>query len=533
MHIPDGFLDPRVCLAAGGVSAGAVTGALRRLRVDHDPGLSPRMGIMAAYVFAAQMANFPVAAGTSGHLLGAVLSAVLLGPHAATVVMTSVFIIQAFFFLDGGHTALGANVLNMGLAGTYGGYAVYAALAGPLPSRGRCLAAAALAGWLSVMLGAALTAAELALSGVVPARLVFPPMLGVHALIGLGEAAITVAALGLLWQVRPDLITGRAGAASVPGRLAWGAGAGLAAVAALAPLASGAPDGLERVAGLLGLREPDRAVLGAPFADYALPGLAAPWGPALISVLGGGLLLAALYAAGSGLRASPGVGAARLSASAGLAALLCLVLSAVLMPRGETGRLLALLAAALGWLLLSRFSLRWLAGRALLLAPFLGIALLPALFQVRGWGAALYGEALLRAAVSFAATAAFLASTPEPEALAALDRLRVPRALTGTMAFALRYLRVVTGEGARMLQARAARSGGAGTLALRVEGTGGMVGSLFIRSYERAERVSMAMAARGGTGAVPISREPLTRADRFFVLGCALLTIGVWLWPHR
>src|SRR5205085_9734926 len=113
--------------------AAAIGGALRKVRPEIEPGLGPRMGLTAAYVFAAQMVNFPVAAGTSGHLLGAVLAAVLLGPHAAAVVMAAVFIIQAFFFLDGGHTALGANVLNMGLAGTYGGYAVYRALAGPAP----------------------------------------------------------------------------------------------------------------------------------------------------------------------------------------------------------------------------------------------------------------------------------------------------------------------------------------------------------------------------------------------------------------
>src|SRR5437773_900076 len=101
MHIPDGFLDNRICLATGIVSATAVGSALRRLHPESDPGLVPRMGLTAAYLFAAQMVNFPVAAGTSGHLLGAVLAAVLLGPHAASVVMACVFLIQAFFFLDG------------------------------------------------------------------------------------------------------------------------------------------------------------------------------------------------------------------------------------------------------------------------------------------------------------------------------------------------------------------------------------------------------------------------------------------------
>src|SRR5687768_6677396 len=117
MHIPDGFLDPKVCLATGAVSALSVGGALRHVRAEVEPGLAPRMGMTAAYIFAAQMVNFPVAAGVSGHLLGALLASVLLGPHAAAVVMAAVFVIQTFFFLDGGHTALGANILNMGLAG--------------------------------------------------------------------------------------------------------------------------------------------------------------------------------------------------------------------------------------------------------------------------------------------------------------------------------------------------------------------------------------------------------------------------------
>ena len=167
MHIPDGFLSIPVAATTAGVSALSVGAALRRVRPELEPGLAPRMGVTAAYVFAAQMVNFPVAAGTSGHLLGALLAAVLVGPHAATVVMTAVFLIQAFFFLDGGHTALGANVLNMGLTGTYGGYAVYRLCAGPVPERRRCLLALAVASWVSVMLGAGLTALELSLSGTI------------------------------------------------------------------------------------------------------------------------------------------------------------------------------------------------------------------------------------------------------------------------------------------------------------------------------------------------------------------------------
>src|SRR5690349_5911677 len=117
MHIPDGFLSGPVAAGTAAITVVGVGHALARTRPDVEPTLAPRMGVTAAYVFAAQMLNFPVAAGTSGHLLGALLAAVLVGPHAGTVVMAAVFLIQAFFFLDGGHTALGANILNMGIAG--------------------------------------------------------------------------------------------------------------------------------------------------------------------------------------------------------------------------------------------------------------------------------------------------------------------------------------------------------------------------------------------------------------------------------
>ncbi|MGV3722746.1 MAG: energy-coupling factor ABC transporter permease, partial [Actinomycetota bacterium] len=227
MHIPDGFLSAPVAAGTAVASVAAVAHALSRTRLDAEPELAPRMGVTAAYVFAAQMINFPVAAGTSGHLLGALLAAVLVGPHAGTVVMTAVFLIQTFFFLDGGHTALGANVLNMGLAGTYGGFLVYRLLAGPAPDQRRCLRAAAAAAWVSVLLGAALTSWELSLSGAVAPRAVFPAMLGVHALIGAGEAAITTAAVALLWKVRPDLLTGRDAAGSPGAGWRWAA-AGLA-----------------------------------------------------------------------------------------------------------------------------------------------------------------------------------------------------------------------------------------------------------------------------------------------------------------
>ena len=533
MHLPDGFLDPRICLATGAVSAAAIGGSLRRLRPEADPAVIPRMGVAAAYIFAAQMVNFPVAAGTSGHLQGALLAAVLLGPRAATLVMTTVLLIQAFFFLDGGYTALGANILNMGLAATWGGFALYRALAGSTPSRGRLLVSASLAAWISVMLGAALAAVQLALSGTAPVRLVLPAMLGTHALIGLGEAAITAGALAVLWRARPELI---AGAPAGTARWGWTAAGGLAALAALAPLASSFPDGLEHAAEKLGF-----AVMAASPSipslapDYAPPGLPQPWAPAVVSLLGALLVLGALLAAGaltSGaadrLRGSPLGG---LDARVKLGALLALVLCAVTLPSGDPARLAVPAAIAALWACLARVSALWLLRRALVLLPFL-VLLALSWKQSAPQGDQGGALPLLRAAISLLATAAFVVSTPEPEALAAMTAFRLPRPIAETTAFALRYLRVLGEESARMLQARAARSAGSGTLALRAGAAGGIAGSLFVRGYERAERVSLAMAARGPAGiGSTCSLAPPARRDWIAAAGVGLLLAGVMLWP--
>ncbi len=210
MHIPDGFLSSEVALACAVPAAAAVAYGVRRAGVDLDERRVPLLGVTAAFVFAAQMLNFPVAGGTSGHFLGAALAAILLGPWLACLVMAVVLFTQAFVFADGGITALGANVLNMGVVGALvvGGLMVAArSLAGR--SRGALLAIAAGGAWLAVMAGAGATAVELAVSGTVPLGTVLPAMLGVHALIGVGEAVVTVAAVSAVLTTRPDLIGGR------------------------------------------------------------------------------------------------------------------------------------------------------------------------------------------------------------------------------------------------------------------------------------------------------------------------------------
>jgi cobalt/nickel transport system permease protein len=217
MHIPDGFLSNEVALACAIPAVAAVGYGLRRAEVDLDDRRVPLLGVTAAFVFAAQMLNFPVAGGTSGHFLGAALAAVLLGPWLACLVLAVVLAVQAFLFADGGITALGANVLNMGLIGgvVVGGLMLAARKALP-NSRTALLGVAGGGAWLAVVAGATACAIQLAISGTVPLGTVLPAMLGVHAIIGIGEAAITVAAVSAVLTTRPDLIHGPAPAPASP-----------------------------------------------------------------------------------------------------------------------------------------------------------------------------------------------------------------------------------------------------------------------------------------------------------------------------
>jgi cobalt/nickel transport system permease protein len=207
LHIPDGFLSAGVAGAAGVVAIAAVAYGLRVANVTLDESRVPLLGVIAAFVFAAQMLNFPIAGGTSGHFLGAALAAVLLGPWLACLVLAVVLIVQCLAFADGGVSALGANVLNMGVLGGLlaGGLLVAARKVLP-PTRPAFLGTVGVVAWLAVMAGAAATSLELALSGTIPLGTVLPAMLGVHALIGIGEAAITVAAVSAVLAARPDLV---------------------------------------------------------------------------------------------------------------------------------------------------------------------------------------------------------------------------------------------------------------------------------------------------------------------------------------
>ncbi|MDE2696973.1 MAG: energy-coupling factor ABC transporter permease [Chloroflexota bacterium] len=208
LHIPDGFVSAPV--AAGGwvLAAAVIALAARRADRNLDERAAPLMGVMAAFIFAGQMVNFPVAGGTSGHLVGGALAAILLGPWAAIIVMTAVVALQALLFQDGGLAALGVNTLNMAVLSVLVGWGVYRVLQ-PLGGLHPALAAAAAfaAAWLSVEAAAVATTLQLAASATSPLTVALPAMVGVHALIGIGEGLITLGALGLVRAARPDLLT--------------------------------------------------------------------------------------------------------------------------------------------------------------------------------------------------------------------------------------------------------------------------------------------------------------------------------------
>ena len=207
MHAPDGFLSLPIAGVMWALTVVAVAVAVKKTNDTFDERAIPLMGVTAAFIFAAQMFNFQVIGGTSGHLLGGVLAAVLLGPWAGTLVMTAVIAVQALVFQDGGLVVMGANIFNMGIVGTIGGYAVYRALCGLLGGETRArIPAAGIAAWLSVVAGATAMAVELGLSGTTDIAVALTAMVGIHLLIGIGEALVTMAAIAFVSVTRPDLL---------------------------------------------------------------------------------------------------------------------------------------------------------------------------------------------------------------------------------------------------------------------------------------------------------------------------------------
>jgi len=207
VHIPDGFLNVATVATTAAVSAGGVANAVRLTGKQLKEKQVPLMGVLAAFIFAAQMLNFPIAGGTSGHFMGAALAAILLGPWAGLLIMTCVLVGQCFIFQDGGLLALGANIFNMGIIGCFSSYYMYRISISLLGSnnKGR-LIGGFVSAWIAIFLASIACAIELAVSGASPWGIVLPAMAGVHALIGIVEGLITVAVLGAIAATRVDLL---------------------------------------------------------------------------------------------------------------------------------------------------------------------------------------------------------------------------------------------------------------------------------------------------------------------------------------
>ncbi len=276
MHLPDGFLDAKTALLSTGAAAAGIGIALRQVQSSLKPRQMPMLGLAAAFTFAAQMLNFPVAGGTSGHLVGGVLIGVLLGPSAAVIVMACVLIVQCLMFSDGGLLALGANIFNMGIVSVCGGYFIFRLVkkAIHMEEARATVFAAAFAAWCGTVLASISCAGQIALSGTAPWTLVFPAMANVHMLIGIGEGLATGLVVLAVLRRRPQLLADgqEIGRNSGLGYAAYGLLLCVGLALFVAPFACPWPDGLERVANTLGFaQQAHRAGTAAPFSDYRLP----------------------------------------------------------------------------------------------------------------------------------------------------------------------------------------------------------------------------------------------------------------------
>lgn len=311
MHAPDGFLTAGTAIATGVIAGGGVAVAIKRSGEELADRQVPLAGLTAAFIFAGQLVNFPVAAGTTGHLLGGALAAVLLGPSVGALVVTVVVVVQALVFADGGLTALGYNTVNMALVTAFGGWAVFRLSRRLLPATTTGVAiAGAIAGFASVILSAVAFSIQWLFGASVPVPFdrVFGAMVGVHVLIAVAEAVITGLVLASVLAARPDLVRGADDLAAVqrsrrrPLRpfLVVASLVTLIVAVGVAQFAVDEPDGLERVAEDEGFDSAARehAFSSSIFADYATRGVASE--PVSLAIAGvGGVLLT--LAVGSGL----------------------------------------------------------------------------------------------------------------------------------------------------------------------------------------------------------------------------------------
>ncbi len=207
MHIPDGFLDAKTWGTLAVVSGGSLGFAISKVKKEINEKKLPLMGVIAAFIFAAQMLNFPISGGTSGHFLGGLFAAIILGPASGLLIMSLVLLVQCFIFQDGGVTALGANIFNMGIITSVFGYYLYKWL-NRIIKKNYSPITVFIASWTTVVVASVICSFELAISGTIPLKVVLPVMTGFHMLIGIGEGLITVFIMEILRKAKPEILFG-------------------------------------------------------------------------------------------------------------------------------------------------------------------------------------------------------------------------------------------------------------------------------------------------------------------------------------
>ncbi|MCL2324023.1 MAG: PDGLE domain-containing protein [Actinomycetia bacterium] len=547
MHLPDGMLSTPVAMIANGGALGALVAASSWVKRRLSDQKLVLMAVLGALIFALQMLNFPVAGGTSGHFLGAALAAIVVGFWPAVIIMAAVLGIQALVFSDGGVLAYGANLLNMGIIAAAVGWGVYrlacwlvARWRAGTPPRGARVASAALGAWAATVAAAGATALEIIVSGNAKAALILPAMLGVHAIIGVGEAVITGSIVGYLALVRPDLLgdRSRSGATASPRPV-------IVVLVALALIAAGFswaastfPDGLEHVYFSLGVgntaavqRAPQILGAGTVLAGYGLGGDRGPVAT-VIAALVGVAIVALLLVLLSGRRVE-------VSARGKLVAGFLLILAVVLLPGFDPLTflvllvLLALVARLLGAplrkVLLSAGLVLLFAGFIALFSPLtLMTSLTPtgiAHAYARGWPriAEIASKAFLSA---FIVSTVNRSATPT-QVIGGLADLRLPAVMLMLVSFIYRFSAIFREELRQMQRALASRAPLLRGWA-RVRLYGSLGGNLFVRAYERGEDVHRAMVSRGYSGRLPDGARPRWTLRETALVAGALL-VGVLL----
>lgn len=561
MHVPDGFLDVPTSVATATLATAVVGVALRRGPKVLDERLAPLAGLTAAYVFAVQMVNFPVGVGTSGHLMGGALVVALVGPWAGLLCMTVVIVVQALLFADGGLTALGTNVTLIAVTTVAVGWLVIRLVLALLPKKpGAVVPAAVLAAFVSVPAASGVFVLMFSVGGQValPLDTLVASMLGWHALIGVGEAVITGLTLSAVMAARPDLVHAapRAPVHGLPGEPSRPVAGrrllvanGVAVIVLLAGVvsffASSRPDGLEYVAAELGFLDTasEHALTDLAVADYGASG-GIPVGVAGVAGVAVTIGVAWLVSRAVQPRHQPCRRADtvvhRLPAHVKLCSQVAFVVVVVATPAERYWTF-----AAYGALLVVAMALAGLTARSVMRRmaveiPFVVFAgLMPFVAggaRVDVLGLSLSADGLLagwsllvKATLGVAASVLLVSTTDRQALLTGLRRLRLPARLVEIATFVVRYLDVVAGEMRRMRIARESRAFEARHLRHAAVVAHG-AGALFVRTYERGERVHRAMLARGYTGSMPAPDVAPERPGPWVVAGLLPLAALVAAW---